>query len=486
MRLSHLRDVLPEADFIDFEDVPITGVANDSRRVKPGHLFVAVPGYKEDGLRFVVDALGRGCVAVLTDRRAHGLPRVPQVVVPDVRRALAHVASHFYRNPSSALTVVGVTGTKGKTTTTYLVRSMFEAAGGKVGLLGTISYVIGEREIPAPMTTPDSVDLQGYLAQMREEGLTHAVMEVSSHALHQRRAEGIEFAAGVLTNLTRDHLDFHKTHEEYRDAKAILFEGLRRERVAVLNADDPASDEYARRTAARTVWYGMRPGMDVSAEVMQSDLDGTLVHLWTVRGDAEFRLPLIGRHNVLNLLAATATVLALGHPLVAAVEGAKATRCVPGRLEPVECGQPFHVFVDYAHTEDSLRNVISALRPLVQGRVIVVFGCGGDRDRGKRPLMGRAVEELADVAIVTSDNPRSEDPKRILEEVVAGMTDPSRRTVIADREEAIFHAIRAAAPGDVVLLAGKGHEHYQVLKDVVKPFDDREVAIRAITGAARV
>lgn len=486
MRLSHLRDVLPEADFIDFEDVPITGVANDSRRVKPGCLFVAVPGYKEDGLRFVADAIGRGCVALLTNRRAQGLPRIPQVIVPDVRRALAHVASRFHGHPSSALSVVGVTGTKGKTTTTYLIRSMFEAAGGRVGLLGTISYVIGEREIPAPMTTPDAVDLQGYLAQMRDEGLTHAVLEVSSHALSQRRTEGIGFAAGVFTNLTRDHLDFHKTPEEYRDAKAILFEGLGRDRVAVLNADDPVSEEFARRTVARTVWYGMRPGMDASAEVIQCGLDGTVVRLFTVRGDAEFRLPLIGRHNVQNLLAATATVLALGHPLAVAVEGARATRCVPGRLEPVECGQPFHVFVDYAHTEDSLRNVISALRPLIEGRVLVVFGCGGDRDRGKRPLMGRAVEELADRAIVTSDNPRTEDPIRILDDIVAGMNDPARRDVICDREEAIFHAIRIARPGDVVLIAGKGHEHYQILKDVVKPFDDREVAIRAITATARV
>lgn len=486
MRLSSLREVLPEADFIDFEDVPITGVANDSRRVKPGHLFVAVPGYKEDGLRFVVDALSRGCVAVLTDRRTQGIPHVPQVVVPDVRRALARVSSHFYRYPSSALSVVGVTGTKGKTTTSYLVRSMLEAAGGKVGLLGTVSYVIGDREIPAPMTTPDAVDLQGYLAQMREEGLTHAVMEVSSHALAQRRADGIDFAAGVFTNLTRDHLDFHKTHEEYRDAKAILFEALGRERVAVLNADDPASDEFARRTQARTVWYGLRPGMDCSAEVMHGDLDGTVVHLWTVRGDAEFRMPLVGRHNVYNLLAATASVLALGHSLAVAVAGAQGMRCVPGRLEAVECSQPFHVFVDYAHTEDSLRNVISALRGLVAGRILAVFGCGGDRDRGKRPLMGRAVEELADLAFVTSDNPRTEDPARILDDVVAGMTDVARRRVILDREEAIFAAIREARAGDVVLLAGKGHEHYQILRETVKPFDDREVAIRAITGAKKV
>jgi UDP-N-acetylmuramoyl-L-alanyl-D-glutamate--2,6-diaminopimelate ligase len=480
MRLSDLWAAVHAASPVQPRDHDVTGLTCDSRQVRPGDCFVAVPGEREDGSRYIADAIARGAAAIVAERRPDTSFTVPFLLVPDVREAAARLAAAFFRQPSERLDVVGVTGTKGKTTTAYLIRSILDIAGRPCGLLGTVQYIVGTRALAASNTTPGPVDLQRYLAEMVDAGCTAAVLEVSSHALIQRRVEGVRFRAGVFTNLAQDHLDYHKTLEAYREAKGLLFRMLGPGAASILNRDDPAAPYYAGLSRAPVIEYGIGAGAEIGAEIQAVDFRGTRLTL-SARGR---RIPiatrLMGRHNVYNILAAAASAVALGVDLDAIRRGVEALGAVPGRLEPIDGGRDFVVMVDYAHTEDALRNVLSCLRPLVRGRLICVFGCGGDRDRGKRPKMGRVAEELADRVILTSDNPRSEDPESILTEIRAGMRDAGRARVLVDRRSAIHEAIAEARAGDIVLIAGKGHETYQVFRDGTRPLDDRLVAREAL------
>ena len=461
-------------------DVAVSGLCGDSRAVAKGDLFIAGIGTRDDGLAHVEEALARGAVAVLGARRPAGINGTAFVAVGDVPLAKALVAKAFFGHPSRRLDTIGVTGTNGKTTTTFMLRSILTMDGRGTGLVGTLGAWIGGRHEPLRNTTPDAIELQRLLARMVDENLSAAVMEVSSHALMQRRTHGIEFDAAIFTNLTPDHLDYHGTMEAYAAAKGRLFEELSEDAVAVLNADDPASRVYRLSTRARVLTFGLQGPADVSARIVRLDGDGTRLILLapelTVPIDLNLRL--IGRHNVMNALGAAAAALALGLPPSAVATGLESLPAVPGRLEPVCCGQDFRVLVDYAHTPDALEKVLELLRPLTAGALRVVFGCGGDRDRSKRPLMGHAVAARADRLYVTSDNPRSEDPEAILDEILAGI--PPGRLGAAlrevDRREAIRRACEECRPGDVLLIAGKGHETTQTIGPRVLPFDDRAVA----------
>src|SRR3954452_11311577 len=461
-------------------DVDVTRLTFDNLLGEPGGLFFCVPGFTRDGHDFAGDAVARGAVALVVERPL-GLG-VPEVVVADVRAAMAVAASRFYGDPSARLQVVGITGTNGKTTTAFLTRALLESAGVRCGLLGTVKSVVGGVEHPVERTTPEAFDLQRTFAEMLEAGDAACAMEISSHALELRRADGIHVAAAVFTNLTQDHLDFHHTMEEYFQAKRLLFASpLTRIRIA--NADD----EYGRRLIAEfpgTVTFAIDREADYRAQDVR--FDGTGCDFVAVTPDGAFpaRVPLPGRFNVLNALGAWAAARALGAPADLSDALAGATTA-PGRFQPVEAGPPVSVFVDYSHKPDALEQVLLAARELASGRLIVVFGAGGDRDRGKRPLMGEIAARLADVALVTSDNPRSEAPEAIIDEIVAGIPATPRAEVErdADRRASILRAIGMARAGDVVVIAGKGHEQGQEFEGGRKePFDDAEVAREAIAG----
>jgi len=483
MVLTELLDALHEAQVPvehDGPDVRLSGLCIDSRQARPGDLFFAANGSRTDGLRFAQQAVERGAVAVLSDRRPELPPHAAFVGVRDVAAAKALVADRFFGRPSQRLDVVGITGTNGKTTTSFMLRSILTMDGRDAGLLGTLGAWIGQRHETLPNTTPDAVELQRLLARMVDDNLTAAIMEVSSHALVQQRVAEIDFDVGVFTNLTSDHLDYHGTLAAYAAAKGRLFQGLSERATAVLNAADPQSRNYRLATHARVVQFALNAPADVRADILRLDADGTQIRLYAPEFglDQRVTLRLVGRHNVENALAAAAAALALGLPAPAIATGLQGLTAVPGRLEPVDCGQDFRVLVDYAHTPDALEKVLDLLRPLTRGRLAVVFGCGGDRDRGKRPLMGRAVAEAADRLFVTSDNPRSEDPDAILDEIVAGIPAEGRARAVrqADRRAAIRQACAEARGGDIVLIAGKGHETVQVVGDEALPFDDRQVA----------
>jgi UDP-N-acetylmuramoyl-L-alanyl-D-glutamate--2,6-diaminopimelate ligase len=477
--------------------IPVGGLAYDSRRVKLGDVFVCLRGLRTDGHFYVAEAVRRGAVAVVAERELSEPPGVPVVLVPDTRQALGLMAARHYGEPSRALRLIGVTGTNGKTTTTYLIKSVLEAAGHRVGLIGTIRNLVGDEEIPSERTTPESLDLQALLARMRDAGCTHVVMEVSSHAAELKRIAGVEFDVGVFTNLTQDHLDFHGTFEAYRQAKGKLFAGLgpttkKGERRAIINADDPSARYFAEVARAPVLTYGLSEGVQVRAEGTELLTGGLRYRLVTPAGAVRLALRLSGRFNVYNSLAAAAAGLVEGCTLDAVRQGLETVSGVPGRFELVEEGQPFAVIVDYAHTPDGLENLLKAAAAITLNRRILVFGCGGDRDRGKRPLMGEIAGRLADYTVVTSDNPRSEDPAAICAEVAEGVArtapGPEAYRVLVDRREAIRHAVEAARPGDVVLLAGKGHETYQLFADRAIRFDDREEARAALArlgGSAR-
>lgn len=482
--LAQLLDAVAGARLLEDAagDVGVRRVVCDSRQVRPGDLFVAVPGTSVDGHDFLEQAVRQGAAAVMVERPGAAPEGVPTVVVADARLAVALVAHRLAGDPSRALTVCGVTGTNGKTTTTFLLRSILAAAGQRAGLLGTISYQIGDRDVPAPTTTPGPVELAGYLADLVAQGYDAAVMEVSSHALDQWRTAGVHFRVAGFTNLSPEHQDYHKDMASYRQAKGRLFAELEPRAVAVLNRDDETSAAFAEATPAeRVIWYSIHGPADVCATDIDLATDCTTFTLHVGRWFAPVRLRLLGRFNVSNALAAAAMATGLGIDPQTIVRGLEKLRAVPGRLEPVDCGQPFAVLVDYAHTDDALENSLSSVRALVEsGRVIVVFGCGGDRDRSKRPRMAAVAERLADVVIVTSDNPRTEPAEAILDEVMAGFAEPCRVRRITDRAEAIRAAVADADAGDVVLVAGKGHETYQVIGTTRHDFDDRAVAQAAL------
>jgi UDP-N-acetylmuramoyl-L-alanyl-D-glutamate--2,6-diaminopimelate ligase len=470
-------------------DRPISGITLDSRRVVPGNLFFALPGLRADGATFIDEAIDRGAVAVVTQKPV-ALPhaRVTFIQVADARTMLARVAQRYYRFPDRELEVVGVTGTNGKTTVTHLLKHLLNGTQ-RVGLIGTVSYDLGARTVPSYKTTPESLDVFGMLAQMRDAGCRQAVMEVSSHGIDQKRVLGLQFQAAVFTNLTRDHLDYHGSLEAYFGVKTRLFTGGTGAlpRVAVVNLDDPSGRRLAALVPAGVpcVTFGEDPAAAVRAEAVTLEFRRSAFRLVWPGGTALVESPLLGRYNVSNLLAALATCHALGRDLRPLLPKLASFRNVAGRMERIEEGQPFNVLVDYAHTDDALRNALGMLRAVTPGRLLVVFGCGGNRDRTKRPLMTRAVQELADFAWATADNPRSEPLARIFADMQPGVIAPDRLAFVDDRRRAISLALDAARPGDCLLIAGKGHEPYQEFADTVIPFDDREV-VRELIGVKRI
>jgi UDP-N-acetylmuramoyl-L-alanyl-D-glutamate--2,6-diaminopimelate ligase len=468
---------------------PVQAITDDSRAVMSGSLFVAVKGERVDGHGFIEQAIKSGAAAIVAQASVASGP-VPLVLVADSRKALGLLGTRFHGDPSARLTMIGVTGTNGKTTTTYLCKALLEGIGRRVGLIGTVGYQIGQETLPAPHTTPGALDLQALLAKMVERGLTAAVMEVSSHALALDRTSGCEYDVAVFTNLTQDHLDFHHTMDEYFQAKLRLFSGLaggqKVGKRALVNMDDPRG-KAVQAACPVPVWsYAIRNQADLKAERVRLSLTGTVFTAATPAGSFSVESRLVGEHNVYNLLGAIGVALHEGATPDQICEAAAHITNVPGRFERVSSGQDFTVVVDYAHTEDALLRLLTAAQALKTDRIITVFGCGGDRDRGKRPKMGRAAVEYSDVVVLTSDNPRTEDPMMILHEVEIGVRDALVRRnhvqyhLVPDRREAISTAIREARRGDMVLIAGKGHEDYQIIGTKKFHFDDREVAREAI------
>ncbi len=474
-RSVSLKKLCPGARFFGATDIEVTAVAADSRAVTPGDLFAALVGNQTDGHNHIDEAVLLGASAVLAERLVPTDGR-PLCVVPDSRVAFARVCQALADYPSRRLKVIGVTGTNGKTSTSWLIRSILEAAGHRTGLLGTLEYSDGEESEAAELTTPPAPVLAHWLERMENAGCSHAVMEVSSHALAQGRVEGIDFNAVCVTNVQRDHLDFHNTLANYRRAKARIFQHLSTEGFAVLNADDPISAGFAELSPGPTLTVGMDQPAEVSAQIIERFRSEQTFLLCAGNDTIPVRTRTIGDHHVANCLMAAAVGLVYGVDLADIARGLEQADPIPGRMERIECGQSFGVFVDFAHTPDALQSTLQSLREVTEGRLICVFGAGGERDREKRPLMGRAVEDGADVAIVTDDNPRNENPDRIQRDILRGFQWPAAVQTFADRAEAIGHALSLAEAGDSVLIAGKGHEEYQQLRDRRTWFDDRHVA----------
>ena len=461
----------------------VTGLCFDSRKAAPGHIFVAFAGTKTDGRMYARQAMEHGCVAVVSELEAPADFAGTWIRVEHGRKALARMARTMFFEAARAITVIGITGTNGKTTTAFLIESVLRQAGLVTALLGTIEYHVGDEVLPAPNTTPESLEIYELFEALRQKGGSHAVMEISSHALALGRVWGLEVFTAVFTNLTRDHLDFHQSMEEYFAAKAELFRGQNTTppRFAVLNADDAWANKLPVDAATNVIWYspsGQAEGSNVlRPHDVESGFDGLRFRTEWKGESYPIRSQLAARINVGNLLAAFGAGLSLGLEPAVIVRGLEACTAVPGRFERIDEGQPFLVAVDYAHTDDALRNTLKAARELNPGRLLTVFGCGGDRDRAKRPLMGQAAGELSDFVVLTSDNPRSEDPLAIINDALVGLRRTDTPHVCEpDRERAILRAIQEAGPRDLIVIAGKGHETYQVLKDRTIPFDDREVA----------
>jgi UDP-N-acetylmuramoyl-L-alanyl-D-glutamate--2,6-diaminopimelate ligase len=466
-------------------EVLLSGIACDSRKARPGFLFFALQGAREDGKQYVQDALTRGAIAIASEeeRPAELEASVAWVQVREGRKALAIAAANFFGHPANSLKLIAVTGTNGKTTTTSLIDSVLRAAGAKTGLFGTIAYHTPLGEYPAPNTTPESLDLQGFFAEIRDAGGSYAVMEASSHALVMDRLWGCHFQSAVFTNLTREHMDFHKTFEDYFAAKRRLFEGTGAGApdAAVLNADDAYSKRLA-KLAGQTLTYGIESAADITAKKFHLSFSGLAFTANTPKGKLQISSPLVGRINVYNILAAIGAAQAAGISNEGIEAGIRQLQNVAGRFQRVDMGQPFLVIVDFAHTDDALENLIKTARELnPKGRVVTLFGCGGGKDRTKRPVMGEVSGRLSDLTILTNDNPRQEDPLKIISDIVVGMQKSGGKYLIEpDREKAIGTALDEARAGDIVLLAGKGHEDYQVLVDKTLPWDDRSVAGEAL------
>jgi UDP-N-acetylmuramoyl-L-alanyl-D-glutamate--2,6-diaminopimelate ligase len=459
----------------------VTSIEHDSRRVRPGALFMAVRGLTNDGNTFIPDAVRKGASAVLTDEQSVAEHTAPVVYVPDSRKAMAIVADRFYGSPQNSLVMTAVTGTNGKTTTTYMVKSIFDTGGIGCGLIGTIRHIVGNETVQPVNTTPEAADIHAFLARMAAKGQSACIMEVSSHALVLSRVYGIRFRAVAFTNLTRDHLDFHGDLKSYLDAKGLLFSTLSGDSIAVINAEDPAAGYIMSVSRGGNILtFGFGEGNAIHPLSCEMSDRGSRVELSTPAGTVVFPLSLPGRYNIANAMAAAGIALACGFPREVIAEGLAALSSVPGRFQTVDEGQDFTVIVDYAHAPDALERVLAAAREITGGRLISVFGCGGDRDRGKRPMMGEISTRLADFTVVTSDNPRTEDPLAIIEEILEGIRDRSRCEVIPGREAAIRRAIESARPGDTVVIAGKGHEDYQIIGTKKIHFDDAETAHRLL------
>jgi UDP-N-acetylmuramoyl-L-alanyl-D-glutamate--2,6-diaminopimelate ligase len=499
MKLAHLLDGLEEYDLIGDSDQEVDGMAYDSRRVKPGYLFVAVKGFTVDGHDYFRDALQNGARVLVGETFEGFSGDFTGVCVPDSRDALWKLACQFYDRPFKRMNMIGVTGTNGKTSTCYILESLLSAAGTTPGIIGTINYHFSGKSYETPGTTPESLDLMSYLRRMVDEGVSDVIMEVSSHALDQKRTGNLPFRVAIFTNLSRDHLDYHETMEEYFEAKSLLFKELIKhvgddEPIAIINMDDPKGPELVSLTDARVVTYGLSNDCHVRADSVFFDKKGIKGRLITPKGERSFQAPLIGEVNIYNILAASAAALSLGVDLDTVVDGIERLRVVPGRLELVENNLGLTLMVDYAHTPDALLKTLKTVRPLVLGRVLTVFGCGGDRDKGKRYEMGRVAGENSDLVFITSDNPRSEDPLSIIAQIEEGILESeltrlntsgqqlitgSGYFVEADRRKAIRKAVSMAGKEDLVLIAGKGHEDYQIIGNERITFDDRKEAALA-------
>lgn len=483
MKLKKLLSYLHNSAIEVHEDLDITSVEMDSRKASEGSLFVCISGYTVDGHNYAQKAAENGACAVLAERELD-LP-VPVYVVSDTKRALAVLSDAFYGQPTHHLHLIGVTGTNGKTTTTHLIEKVLDAAEKQTGLIGTMYIKIGEKTEEVKNTTPDSLTLQQTFKKMIDHKVENAIMEVSSHALHMGRVHGCDFDVAVFTNLTQDHLDYHETMDAYKQAKGLLFAqlgnkfDLEKPKYAVLNQDDPASETYKHMTSAHVLTYGIDKPADIMAKNIKMTSSGTSFDLVTPGESVTLHVKLIGKFSVYNILACTGACLASGIPLAVIKHALEEMEGVRGRFEVVDGGQPFTVIVDYAHTPDSLENVLKTVKQFAGGKTFVVVGCGGDRDKTKRPIMARVAAEYADEPIFTSDNPRSESPEVILADMEKGVQGEYYHS-ISNREQAIFFAIANAKENDVVLIAGKGHETYQIIGKEVFDFDDREAALRAI------
>jgi len=477
MKLRDLFQDVPGMHFNGNGGADILGLAYSSKQVKPGFLFAAIRGEKKDGFDFIAEALSGGAAAILSDRPRPQNWKGPWAQATDVREALALAAANYYGHPSKRLKVVGITGTKGKTTLTYLLESIFQKAGYQTGVVGTISYRWPGMSQPAPRTTPEAPDLQRILSEMLAQGVTHCLIEVSSHALDLKRVWGVHFDIAVFTNLSAEHLDYHVSMEDYFEAKKRLFYLNAKKRTAVVNLDDPWGKRLISELPLTTVSFGIEPAAIVRAEQYRFTEAGIKAEVDYPGGQVKICSALMGKHNLYNILAAVAAGLALNIPGLTIKEGISALKKIPGRLEEIESSLGFQVFVDYAHTDQAMRSLLEAIRDLKPHRILLVFGAGGDRDKGKRPRMGDVAASLADLSFITSDNPRSEDPMAIIADIEKGFTGRGAKNyrVIPDRREAISQALAAAQNGDYVLIAGKGHEDYQVFKDKTVHFSDAEV-----------
>lgn len=484
MKVNHWLESFSVLALSGKTDLEVGEIVSDSKKASPGALFVALKGTKEDGHRFISEAVDRGAVAVVLEEPIPGEwsredPSVTYIRVEDTRRALSHLASTFFQNPMAHLRLIGITGTNGKTTTAFLIQSLLEHAGLKTGLLGTIVYNLGRRTVAAQQTTPGSLALQSLFSEMRASDVSHVAMEVSSHALDQGRVEACRFETAVFTNLSQDHLDYHGTMEAYFAAKEKLFDQTDGKRI--VNIDDPWGRALKKRLPSRCWSFAMQEKADFYPEKVMAGVDGIYMAVQTPVGEIEINSPLVGKYNIYNLIAAVAVGVAVGLSKDAISAGIAGMKGVPGRFEKLDLGQDFMVIVDYAHTPDALKRVLEAVAILSSGQIITVFGCGGDRDRGKRAQMGEISARLSHRTIITSDNPRTESPSRIIQEIEAGILAlPSEVAgdyeVIPDRQEAIARGIGLAGKGDVVVIAGKGHEDYQIIGRERIFFDDREVA----------
>lgn len=483
MKLHTLLSCLHDFPIVPEDNPEIISIEMDSRQVKEGSLFVCISGFTVDGHDFIQQAAAQGAAAIVAERPVQA--DIPVVLVNDTSRALAALADYFYGQPTHKLHLIGVTGTNGKTTTSHIINEMLREHGHKTGLIGTINMKIADETFEVKNTTPDALTLQKTFHQMVERDVTATVMEVSSHALHLGRVHGCEYDVAVFTNLTQDHLDYHRTMEEYKHAKGLLFAQLgnsyhhNRMKYAVLNNDDPVSEDFKIATQATVITYGIDTKSDIMATDIEMTSAGTSFTLVTPQDTVKVTMKLIGKFNVYNILAATAACLVSNVPLSAIVHVIQTMPGVSGRFEVVDAGQAFAVIVDYSHTPDSLENALQTIAQFAKGKTYCIVGCGGDRDRTKRPLMAQIAVQYADSAIFTSDNPRSENPEAILQDMTAGVTE-GQYEVIVDRKQAIEHAVAQASDEDVILIAGKGHETYQIIGMEVLDFDDRLVAKAAI------
>ncbi len=457
------------------KNLEIQGISCNSKDIKEGFMFVAIKGNSLDGHDFIQEAMQNGARCIVAEKDFPCSKDVKKIVVKDTRKALVKLAKNFYKEGLTNLKLIGITGTNGKTTTSYLIESILKEAHFNPGVIGTINYRFKTHSIEAKNTTPGVLELHSFLNTMAHKGADSVVMEVSSHAIHQGRIEGLKFNSAVFTNITREHLDYHNSMQDYKDTKAKLFKNLPKHSFAILNIDDNFGRTLFKEISCKRFTYSISKKADVNLKDVRTHLGGLSLTVDTIKGEVEIESALFGRHNIYNILAAIACSLSQDISLKHIKKGIEGLKIVPGRLQQVVCGQPFSVFIDYAHTEDALRNVLSSLREICKGRILTVFGCGGDRDKSKRPKMGKAASELSDMVFITNDNPRTESAESIVDEILVGIDSSDAHKVILDRRQAIKEAIDTAKKDDCVLIAGKGHENYQVLKNKRIPFDDYRV-----------